>query len=310
MFTLLSVSAAIPAHGQKVTAGEDGMLYVEPLFEYAVAPEYLQDITAKSDYLMDNFWNDMNFKAKTVNQSALVHAFQVYTSPMRWASKAKVYNSVAALIKKLQKNPSLLLQFTKAAEETIYGPRAEYYIDDVYEMFLESVNNHKKIKPNRKERYQRQLKAIRTTQLGEIAPQLELTGTDGSPIDLKPGKHYTLYLFGNGRQSDLRQWLLKLENNVAVERLSEKGDLGIVYCSLGEKNEEEDAQISSVEAPMQAGYVKDRGEAFDIRFTPSVYLLDSDGKIVIKNSDLGIALMAIRPPRATQPDATGISPAE
>ena len=90
--------ATVPAAAQ--TTAADGTVYVEPLFKYPEAPPFIENLGDRSDFLMDNFWKEMNFKQKVVNQAALQHAFEVYSAPMRWAQKGKVISSVKALLKK------------------------------------------------------------------------------------------------------------------------------------------------------------------------------------------------------------------
>ena len=106
------------------------VIEIQPLFEYPTAPEELNSLADKSDYLVEHFWDSMNFKNKTtVDQTALNHAFRVYTAPLRWANRDKALVSVNKLIESIQKNPALFIQFTKAAEENMYGPRAEVWVD-------------------------------------------------------------------------------------------------------------------------------------------------------------------------------------
>ncbi len=98
------------------------VITIEPLFEYPVAPEEIMNLTDKSNWLMHHFWDTMDFKKKgPVDQNALNDAMKVFVFPMQWAEKAEVDKAVDLLLSKIAKNPTLQLQFTKAAEETLYG---------------------------------------------------------------------------------------------------------------------------------------------------------------------------------------------
>lgn len=93
----------------------------------------------------------MDFKSKsTVDQNALNDAFKVFSVPLRWANRDKAIAATNKLLQTISKNPTLLLQFTKAAEETIYGPRAEVWVDEVYLKFLNTLVSNKKIPAQRK----------------------------------------------------------------------------------------------------------------------------------------------------------------
>jgi len=77
------------------------VIEIEPLFEYPVAPEEIISLSDKSNWLMQHFWDNMDFKKKdAVNQSALNDAFRVFTLPMQWADKTEVDKATAAIADK------------------------------------------------------------------------------------------------------------------------------------------------------------------------------------------------------------------
>ncbi len=105
-----------------------------------MAPEELTEFRDKCNWLAENFWNPLDLKTKdAVDQAKLNHAFKVYATTCQYADKDKVTIAVDKLMKNIQKNPTLLVQMTKAAEETIYGPRAEFWIDELYARVLSSA---------------------------------------------------------------------------------------------------------------------------------------------------------------------------
>lgn len=282
-------------NAQNMTTDETGTVYIEPLFTYPEAPDFLGDLGNRADWLMDNFWNDMNFKQKSVHQAALQHAFEVYSAPMRFATKGKVISSVERLMKSLEKNPVLMAQFMKAAEETFHSPRSEVFIDEVYEMFLQSYVNHKKIKKERKVKYAAQLEALRATVPGSVAPSLPLTDAEGNSVDMPRGSKYTLIIFGNPANTDLRQWLLRLNSLVQLEQMAQAGSAAVVFVSYNDTP----AAFASLKEGMpeyvQAFRAVKPQEKYDIRVAPCTYLLDGEGKILLRNATLQQSLAAIQP---------------
>lgn len=74
LLLFLLLSTAVPSTGMA-----QDVITIEPLFEYPTAPEELPTINEKSDYLVEHFWDRMDFKSKsTVDQNALNDAFRVY----------------------------------------------------------------------------------------------------------------------------------------------------------------------------------------------------------------------------------------
>lgn len=277
-FAILSIVAA------PIIISAQEIIEIKPLFEYPVAPEELTTIDEKSNYLVEHFWDPLDFKAKTsVDQHALNDAFRVYTVPMRWADKNKTLVSTDKLIEKLSKNPILLTQFMKAAEENLYGPRAEVWIDEIYLKFLEAAVKNKKIPAARKKRYQDQLGILKSTAVGETAPGFNFTGTDGKDGRYFPMTTPTLVFFGDPTSSDWRMWRLKMETNTSLVKAIEKGQLNIIYIvdsDLPGWNKE----VASYPSTWTVGCAPDIRNTYDLRATPSVYLIGSDGKIILKNA--------------------------
>ncbi len=268
----------LPASAQQTA--EDGTVYVQSLFTYPVAPDYLDNLEARSDWLMDNFWNDMDFKNKKgVNQAALQHAFGVYAGPMLYAKKAKVLNSVENLCKKAEKNPALMIQLMKAAEEEFHSQRSTVYIDEVYRIFLNKFLSNKKIKKDRKAKYAMQLAALDATEPGNNFPQ-------GGPAVTLPamGSRGTVVIFGNTGDDLSRQMLLRFATSVRAEQAVNSGDFEIVFI---DKSVEPAMEMPSY---IKRVYCEKPQQSYDLPFLPDCYLLDKDGVIVMRNKSIADVL--------------------
>lgn len=280
-------------HAAAQTSTDDGTIIVEPLFKYPEPPAFIESLPDRSDYLMDNFWKDMNFKQKVVNQAALQHAFEVYSTPMRWAQKAKVINSVKDLLKKLEKNPTLATQFMKAAEETFHSPRSEVYIDEVYTMLLEGFLKNKKVPKARKEKYARQLDAIRNTAVGMKMPQVAAVDTAGGEFSPRLGSEYTLIIFGSHRSDNTRRQMLQMNTDLAMERLCRSGELALNFINTAQRDEDADSFFATLPDFIAAAFAPKAASEIDIRISPSIYLLDGEGVILAKNVSIEEAFAEI-----------------
>lgn len=266
---------------------------VNALFEYPVAPESLEGIEAKSIYLVEHFWDALDTKSKkAVDQSALSHAFSVYATPMRWAPKEAVEKSVDALLSRLEKNPVLLLQMTKAAEENLYGPRSEVWIDGVYVKFLEGMLKNKKIKDIHKARYRSQLIRLSNSMTGSTAPEFDFIKPDGSKGHYMPTGNYTLIEFGDPDCYECNMSRLRLESNAAITDLVRNGKLNICFFIPAP---EDNWQQKLTEYPEKwvTGAAEGIDDIIDLRTTPSFYLIGPDGRILQKNISLETAIREI-----------------
>ena len=258
------------------------VIEIEPLFEYPTAPEELEALDERCDYIVKHFWDNFDFKNKqTIDQYALNEAFQVYVSPMRYASKKEVDQSIDKLLNKISGNPSLLLQFTKAAEENLYGPRAEFWSDPLYLKFLDAVIKNKKLKENRKAKYISQAQIIKESEAGNKAPSFHFSDKDGLSKTYFPMSTPTLLIFGNPDDTDWRLARLKMDSNMKLSDALEKGKLNIIYI-LPFSLENWPNLVSNYNSNWTIGNSPEASEHYDLRLNPSIYLIGSDGIIVNK----------------------------
>lgn len=268
---------------------EENIIYIEPLFEYPVAPEDIQNLDGKSDWLMDHFWDNFDFKKKSaVDQNALNDAFRVYALPMRWASKAKVEESTDKLLASVSKNPVLLLQFTKAAEENLYGPRADVLIDEIYLKYLNAITANKKIPESRRLRYGRQKTMLENTLVGSIPPVFTFESPVGNQEKFRPGL-LTVIEFGDPGCDDCRMAKLKMDTDVKFTDMVEKGLVNVMFI-IPDPEEGWQTQLAGYPRTWHVGASDTISDQYDIRTTPTFYVVGTDGKIIVKTGSVEEAM--------------------
>lgn len=278
---------------QTVADTQDGLIVIEPLFEYPVAPDDLPDLTSRTDYVIENFWNNFDFKSnKAVDQNALNHAFDVFASAMPYATEDKVLESTRRVIKNLKGNPGLTLQFTKAAEEVLYGPRSKMWIDEIYLMFLDNLIQEKNISDTKKARYEWQYKILSGSNVGATAPVFTFLNTEGQQTSFAPTKEYTLIEFGDPDCDDCRYAKLKMDISGVLNDLIDDGRLAVYFITPADEEEQYSAitEIKNYPAKWTAGASSDVDDLYDLRATPAFYILDRGGKIVAKNISVDTAI--------------------
>lgn len=287
---ILLILSQIPLFGE---AQSHEVLTIEPLFEYPVAPEEIESFQDKCDYLVKNFWNNFDFKKKTpVDQYALNEAFMVYSSTFRFASAKEVDQSIDKLIKNLSSNNILLLQFTKAAEECLYGPRADFWSDELYLKFLEAAIKNKKISEARKKKYITQAEILKESKIGNTAPSFWFQDKERASKQYFPMSTPTLLIFGNPDNTDWRLSRIKMDSNFSLEDALKKGKINILYI-ITENTDNWQNNVSNYSSYWTVGQSDDTAKHYDIRLNPTIYVVGSDGKIVNKNIPPEIAVNTI-----------------
>ena len=279
------------ASGQdNAPAPEDDRIIIAPLFDYPVVPEEIEGLQNKSDYLIEHFWDSMDFKStKAVDQNALNHAFATWTSPMRFATAGAVDASVAKLTENLSKNPVLTLQFAKAAEEALYGLRADYWNDDLFLIFVENVLKNKGIKKEKKEKYETFKKLLTNSRQGSVPPEFDYVTPEGKKSHYHPNGVITVLLIGEPSDSDTRFIKLKLETDVKFSGLVEKGKINVLYITPDISQGWED-KMKGYNAKWYAGAAEQLRQLYDLRMQPAIYVIDREGKIAVKNVTVSTAI--------------------
>lgn len=266
---------------------EDGdYVVIPPLFEYVETPDDLPDLQSRTDYLMENFWTPFDFKnTAAVDQNALNHAFEVYTGAMEFASEKKIKESVKNLINKIKGNPVLTFQFTKAAEEWLYGPRAEIWYDEIYMDFLQNLVDNKKISDNKKKKYAEQLSLLKANSPGAKLPSFALQNTDGIHQNFPAGKDYILIEFVTPQSEGLRYSNLKLDISGTINDMIEDGELLVMVVNVGE------GELGINENGKWELYKSgDAAKTIDFRRDPSFYIISKDKTIKGKNLEVDDAI--------------------
>ena len=300
IFLMLALATFLPSYSQTdpqnenelkadslnlVSEWEEGStLAIPPLFEYVVAPDNLPDLRSRTDYLMDKFWSPFDFKGtKSVDQNALTHAFNVYVQAMPFASEKKVLDSVKKLISNIKNNPGLTLQFTKAAEEALYGKRAEFWSDQLYIPFLENLMANKKVPDSKKKKYKEQLELLKRNALGAPLPQINFVSLDDSPSTLIFNKPFTILEFKTLDCEDCRYSDLKLDISSVVSDFLYENKLDVYTILIPENDEAITLEKSALNPKWHTGYSQNASTLLDLRMVPSFYLVDGSGKILAKN---------------------------
>lgn len=278
-----SASALAQEVNDSTVMTDAGVLYLDPLFEYPVAPEEISGFSEKCNWLAENFWNPLDLKSKdAVDQARINHAFQVYASTVQYADKEKVTMAIDRLMKNLQKNPMLLFQFTKAAEENLYGPRAEFWIDELYAHILQAALANKKFPSSKRPRYELQLRQLEATMVGNTPARFDFVRPTGDSAQFFPMSTPTIIIFGDPNCNDCRMGKLRMQSNVTFSKAVADGRINVLFI-IPDPDEGWEKEVVDFPKNWTVGASETVSDIYDIRDIPQVYLIGADGKMVAKH---------------------------
>lgn len=257
-----------------------------PLFEYPTVPEEVEGWTERNNWLVENFWKDFDYKQESVGQIQLDHAFKTWSLPVRYAHRDVVIKSVKKMISSLNKNPTLLYQFTKAAESNLYSSEAEVWIDELYIAFLQPMVKHKKISEVRKARYKDQLTKLSNTLLGGSYPEFEYQTLSGEVVKFDNESKMTILEFGYPDCTECKLAKFALDSDPRIAQYVKEGKLLVSFIVPGEQDEMQADMMSGYSKNWKIGFSEDVEDIYDLRISPSIYLIGADGSIIEKNADI------------------------
>ena len=269
------ISAVMPALGE------------DTYFPYPQAPDEMQNLTQRSNYIVDRFWERCNFSNAFLSRDKMKQAFTDYINIIPYATTDTVEISIDNLIGKVRKQPKDLLTLAQIAQETMYGPDAEFWSDDLYLPFVRAVVANKKIPKADKAPFRKQLKVLENCQTGIPAPGIDLTLRDGTKFNTDSLKAPLTILFVNSPDcTDCMMDRVKLAANVSAIRHIDDGKLQIVVIGTVPYSTEWAESMSAVPQTWVAGTNPDIDTILDIRIKPEIYILGSNHKILVKHATM------------------------
>lgn len=274
--TLLSMHAAAQDNG---------------LFQLPIVPENITTLQDRSDYLVEHYWDFCDLGKAFSQRDKMAAAFDVYLSLMPYASAEKVFDSVDKFMDKIKKGHDVLF-IADLAEQKLYGDSAEYASDELYLKFLDKVVANKKVDKNFKLRYRHQQRVLSQSQIGMPAPEFDYTDIDGHKGRFvnDSTKIGTMLFFNDPDCTSCSMARLRLDADVQATRLTSEGYLDIYSVYPGEPDDQWKSMAAEYPASWHNVASPTVDEIYDLRHSPSFYLINPDGKILFKTDNVDLIL--------------------
>lgn len=254
------------------------------LFDYPEVPDTIITLENRTNYIIQNFWNDYDFSQPIRDERVFEATFRDYVTFFKYAHKTIVVSCIKDMMRKAQSNKSNFLLIAEIAERTLYDPGAEYWSDEVYIPFLESVLDNNMLKKSEQERYKYQLELLRNNLMGDRAQDFELRLADGSKKKLSEIEGKMLLVFFNDEEcEDCTIGRLRLSTDVKLNALIDAGEITFVCVYMGKYTDEWAKRAAAYHNKWIIGANDEVADKYDLRIQPSIYILDKDKIILDKN---------------------------
>ena len=262
-----------------------------------VAPYQLSDIPdslttpdARSEYLIEHYWDKFEVENRAYLKSPQVaeQAFVDFTSIMRIAPRENTMKGIDNLLKRASCDEDILLMYADMADKYLYSGQGTFVSEEAYLPFVEAVLDSKKVDKLYKLRYSSQYDVMTKNQLGmEITDfEYKLPGKDKTYRIRKLKSPFILLYINDPECEDCSLATLRLSVSQALLNEVRAGRLTIL--SLYPDGETEEWLAGAKEYPQEwvVASMENGDRCFDLRIMPTLYLLDKDKKIILRNASL------------------------
>lgn len=269
--------------------GQENAAAQEPqsLFKYPVAPDTIKTLEGRTNYIISKFWDNYNLSKPIKDSVAFDKAFRDYITFFKYAHKNIVFSSIKNFMNKAQSNTANYVMIMEIAEKALYERGAEYWSDEVYLPFAKFFVDSKRIKSVYKSRYKEQIKKIEQCLQGSQAVDFTFTKPDKTKMKLSEiTDKWILVFFNDPDCEDCSIARLRLSTDVTINKHIDEGRLVILSIYPGDYSKEWADNAKDYSEKWIVGASGEVDDVYDIRYSPSFYLLDNEHKIQNKNMGL------------------------
>lgn len=283
--------------GQSTVAGQASASDKEVEFPFPTIPITLVSQEERLQYLFTHYWDEYDFTdtarihTGNVTEQALVNYFYLLDA----TEPEEASESLRDLVKKMKADAVVGEWFREKMEHYLYEPNSPMRNDDYYRTALEAMLSGSNPKDFTLERLRFQLKTLRTNMKGTKASNFPFKTAGGEKTSLwKLQSNYTLLLLYDPDCSNCRHAIetLSVDSRLAsMCRASENGIPVLTVLTVAVEGDEDKwfDHLPSLPADWLNGYdegfvIRDR-ELYDLRSVPSMYLLDKDKKVLVRDAN-------------------------
>lgn len=265
-------------------------------------------------YVAKNYWNPFIDSSKVFSQDTsyiggvpkdqFINAYREYAQivlsiPLAEGIKAQT-NFISRLIALQRSTPSNTV-FTTAvrfAEEVFYGVNSDYRNEELYLPIASALAGFEMIDPATRGRYAEEVKNCSKNRIGAPATDFTYTTKEGKRSTLYKTKgDLTILFFSNPGCTACKEIIESLNRSLAIQKLLSEGRLTVINIYIDEDLTEWYKYMPIYPKEWINCYNEDlmiRGEnLYDVRAIPSLYLLDSEKRVILKDAPTQILINAV-----------------
>lgn len=270
-----------------------------PVFPRVEMPALITEPQAIADYMAQHYWDKFDFTDTLFRAypDVLEQAFVDYIVILPYASGNLGPQSVAKLMTRAQADTAMYRLLTEKSEHYLWDPNSPYRDEELYIPVLENIVANPATDAATLARSQYRLETALKNRPGMTATDFDYTLASGQTRKMAQVRsEYLLLFFNNPGCNACAEIIAAAGNSPIFKRLQEERKNGVPRLTVLALYPDEDLEAWREYLPQMPphwinGY--DRGtvikneNSYDLKAIPTLYLLDKDKKVLLKDADIG-----------------------
>ncbi|MCK9304819.1 MAG: DUF5106 domain-containing protein [Bacteroidales bacterium] len=261
-------------------------------FKMVEVPAIITDQNETLAYIAGNFWENMDFTKQSVlkDKDNLDFNFYNFLQFVRQVPRQTAENSFRNFTEKLLRGDSLVIDhFRELTEKSLNHPNSPYRNEDLYIPFLESLILSPKTDTTVKQNLVYQLNLANRNRPGKRAEDFKFCNRSDRELSLYGiGSEYLLLVFIDPDCPACQITIEQMKRSETIRKYGKRVKILTLYTGPEYKQWVQWSEI--LDNSWINGYDREmaihKGPLYDLRPTPSLYLLDRDKVVIFKDAPL------------------------
>ena len=295
LLLLISIMGCM-SQGEKKQEGEGASSVTNKLkgFEPPALPAVINNQQDRAEYLIMHYWDKFDFMDTMYCHAPNItdQAFANFINLFQYASYETVSKGITKMLDSALVDVVMYNYFYKLGEHYFYDPNSPNRNDELFIPFLEHVTSSPKVVDEDKVRPRYFLNLAYKNRPGEKALNLTYTLNSGQTGNLYAiSAKYTVLMFYNPDCLECRTTTTELKNAPALTAAISSGTTKVLAVYPDENLEIWKTHMKDIPSTWINGYDKNLSirnkEIYDLKAIPTLYLLDKDKKVILKDVSVG-----------------------
>ena len=292
---LLLMTGAMTACGKAQTARaatDTARVSSEEAIPMPEVPDDIFDPVERADYILLHYWEGLDFRDPRARDAKFIEAaFAPFAEQYKYASSQGAAEATATLLNNLEGYPEVYRLMAQTARKQLYTRGAPNYNEPAFTLWLRELVVSPHISDADRTRYKYLLEAAEKNAPGKKASDFSFVDRSGRPHSLLslPAAQYTLLIFYDPDCETCHDIINTVRNDTKLMGPVNAGQVRVLLVDVADDKEAFASDASALPAKWTVGFdtssITD-SEIYVFDTTPTIYLLDRDYRVILKDATI------------------------